>query len=150
MDMFGYLVIAAVCASGLFVFWFAVRYLPSRTVITLRQTSCLGSCPVFSLTIDGNGNVTYVGKQFVKVKGEQKFAISKNEVEELLQAFYALNYFSLKDEYTEDVRDLPSSITSLKHRGRYKQVINCVGGPIELSALEETLARIAKSRSLIP
>jgi hypothetical protein len=42
---------------------------PDDFVISLERTSCFGECPVYSVTIDAKGNVTYDGKRFVRVEG---------------------------------------------------------------------------------
>ena len=39
-------------------------------LITMERTPCHGTCPVYKLTISGNGEVTYEGHNFVEVEGE--------------------------------------------------------------------------------
>ena len=40
----------------------------SDLVITLERTACHGTCPIYKLTIEGNGTVIYEGQDFVQVK----------------------------------------------------------------------------------
>ena len=40
---------------------------PADTVMRLQRTSCLGPCPIYVVTIDARGMVTYDGDRFVRV-----------------------------------------------------------------------------------
>ena len=40
-----------------------------EVVITLERTACFGVCPVYKLTVYGDGRVVYEGKRFVRVEG---------------------------------------------------------------------------------
>jgi Domain of unknown function (DUF6438) len=53
---------------------------PQDVLVKLERTSCFGECPVYSVTIDGRGNVTYDGEQFVRVKGRATGRISVSRV----------------------------------------------------------------------
>ena len=70
--------------------------------ITLERTACYGTCPVYKLTITGDGMVVYEGRDFVEVKGEQTSSISPAQVQDLVDAFEQANFLSLHD-YTEQV-----------------------------------------------
>ncbi len=52
-------------------------------IITLERGACYGMCPVYSLTIYGNGKVVYKGDMFVKVAGKIVFGISEEKVKNL-------------------------------------------------------------------
>lgn len=62
-----------------------------------------------------------------------------------MRAFYAKGYFTLQDEYSAPVADLPTTTTSISIDGRYKQVINYYGAPEQLIELENMIDDIAKS-----
>lgn len=113
--------------------------------ITLDRTACFGSCPDYSLTIYGNGTVIYEGRNFVAVTGKQSATIPEQDVRNLVGYFYDINYFSLRDEYTAQVTDLPTTTTSIKIDGRFKQVIDYYGAPEELTLLEAKIDEVAKS-----
>jgi hypothetical protein len=38
--------------------------------IKLQRTMCYGTCPVYSVTVDKEGNVNYYGEMFVYKRGE--------------------------------------------------------------------------------
>ena len=113
--------------------------------ISLDRTACFGSCPDYSLTIYGNGTVIYEGRNFVVVTGKQSATIPEQDVRNLVGYFYDINYFSLRDEYTAQVTDLPTTTTSIKIDGRFKQVIDYYGAPEELVSLEAKIDEVGKS-----
>jgi len=71
----------------------------SDVVITLERTPCFGSCPVYSVTIRGDGRVEYIGKKFVRLTGRQDINVPVYKIQELVQQFYDIDYFSMKDVY---------------------------------------------------
>ena len=59
---------------------------PSDVVIRLERTACFGECPVYSVAIDGDGNVVYEGAKFVRVVGRQTDRIPASRVAAILDA----------------------------------------------------------------
>lgn len=116
-----------------------------NVVITLERTVCFGSCPDYTLTIYGNGTLIYEGRNFVAVTGRQTSNISQEHIQELARAFYAIGYFSLKNEYSAPVTDLPTTTTSIAIDGRYKKIVNYYGAPEQLIELENMIDDIAGS-----
>ena len=114
-------------------------------IISIERTVCFGSCPDYELTIYGNGTVIYEGRNFVAVTGMRTSTIPVQDVRGLVTEFYKINYFSLKDEYTAQVTDLPTTTTSIKIDGRFKQVVDYYGAPEALRQLEERIDRVANS-----
>jgi hypothetical protein len=121
-------------------------------VITLKRTPCFGACPIYSVTIYGNGTVVYEGERFVKVTGKRTHRISKASVRELVDEFFRIGYFSLRDEYVSvknpdgtvtQVTDLPSRDTSITIGTRAKSVHNYYGGPESLARLERKIDKIS-------
>ena len=47
---------------------------PPDTLIRLQRTECLGECPIYTVTIDARGTVTYEGEKFVRVIGRRTAA----------------------------------------------------------------------------
>ena len=73
-------------------------------LITLERTSCYGSCPVYKLTIRGDGSVTYEGQKFVRVEATRQITVDPSKVLELTQAFVDVGYFDLRDHYRETLQ----------------------------------------------
>jgi len=122
-------------------------------IITLERTGCYGTCPIYELTISGDGNVTYKGEGFVNVTGTHTAQITQEEVKELIDEFYKIEYFSLKDSYEEyRVTDMPSTITSITINGRTKTVRHYHGdknAPKELTELERKIDEITNSKQWV-
>ena len=118
-------------------------------VITIERGACFGPSPVYSLTIYGNGTVIYEGEMWVNVTGKQISQISQDKVKELVDEFYRIDYFSLKDRYEEPVTDLPSTTTSITINGKTKSVYNYLGAPRKLVELENKIDEITNSNKWI-
>ena len=122
-------------------------------VITLERTPCHGFCPVYKLTIDGDGTVVYEGKDFVSTKNREETAISQDKIDQLVQEFKIIDYFSLNDEYTtRTITDAPSVITSIILDGKTKTIEHYHGdfsAPEELTELEDRIDEIVNSEQWI-
>ena len=117
-----------------------------QVTITLERTACHGFCPVYTLTIQGDGTVVYEGKDFVKTRGRVKLTIQKEKIEQLIEEFEAIDYFNLNDEYTDrTITDAPSVITSITVDGITKTIEHYQGdftAPEELTRLEDKIDEI--------
>jgi len=120
-----------------------------NVIVTLERTECYGPCPVYKLTIDGNGGVIYEGEKYVKTKGKKTSKISLNKVKELVETFYTLDYFSLNDSYYGDITDLATVVTSISINGTTKRVIDYYGAPERLYQIENKIDEVANSKQWI-
>jgi len=115
--------------------------------ITLKRTTCFGSCPAYTVEISGDGSVVYQGQSYVVLTGEHHDQISKEALSQILDAFRKADYFSLKDQYAFGVTDNPTTITSIAFDGTKKSVIDYVGEqagmPHAVAQLEQTVDRVA-------
>jgi hypothetical protein len=120
-----------------------------EVVITLERTACFGNCPVYKLTIYGDGRVVYDGKKFVRIEGTITTVISEKEVKKLVNEFRNVDYFSFKDSYEDwNVTDMPSAITSIIINGKTKTVSHYHGdfnAPEKLTKLERKIDEIVGS-----
>jgi hypothetical protein len=90
--------------------------------ITLERTACFGRCPVYTVSLNGSGQVVYKGDDNVDLPGEQKSQIDPGNVLMLLKSFDHIHFFSLADHYQGSCTDLPSEIISLSIDGRSKKI----------------------------
>jgi len=130
-----------------------ISYAPSDIAITLERTPCFGTCPVYTVTIDGLGRVTYEGRQHVMRTGRQRGTIKMEEVETLLNEFLRARFMHALDEYRtrdfvkledgqyrrlgEGMSDLPSAILTLTLGSRTKRVLLHHSFPAELGRLPD-------------
>ena len=112
--------------------------IPADTLITLERTGCLGSCPVYKLTINADGTVEFRGMHVKEGRmvsdAVKKSHISRDKLASLLQAFQTADYWSFKDQYSfgdkacgESWTDYPSAITSIRVGGKTKSVDHYYG-----------------------
>jgi Domain of unknown function (DUF6438) len=129
----------------------------SDLVVSLERTACFGTCPVYQLTVYGDGRVVYDGQAFVAVRGKRTAQISPEQVQKLVQAIEAANFFSLADRYTVDATDLPGAWTSVTLNGQSKRVwrygssgdLGIDNAPKALTELEQAIDTIANAQQWI-
>ena len=110
----------------------------NQTLILLERTACFGNCPVYSITIRNNGSGIYVGKNFVKNIGEFTFNISKSEIDRILKKAEKIDFWNLKNEYYENISDLPTTYIQIKN----KKIKDYVGAPKQLKELQKLIDNI--------
>lgn len=113
--------------------------IPADTRISLERTHCYGPCPVYTVAIDARGMVTYRGSDYVRVKGRQTVRIERSALVDLLREAKRINLFAMRDVYTGDVTDLPTTIVTLTTNGRTKRIEDYVGAPEDLRRFEGAL-----------
>lgn len=138
---------------------------PSYPIISLERTICLGSCPAYTVTIDGKGVVTFstdtpaiseasalsrrldYGKPAVLLPGRHTDRISQDAVEALAKRFEDIGFFSLQDKYVGGGTDFPTFEVTIDTGDRRKKVTDYmgwdVGMPGNVSELENEIDRVA-------
>jgi hypothetical protein len=123
-----------------------------QAALTLERTACFGFCPIYKLTVYGNGKVVYEGKRFVKVTGTRTTTISQTALRKLIADFQKINYFKLQDSYTGGHTDAPSAITSLTMGKKQKTVHHYLpspDAPTQLTELENKIDAVVNSKQWI-
>lgn len=136
----------------------------TQTVITLERSACYGSCPVYRVTIEGNGQVSFttdtapvdgvdaVHREYqpatgVLVGGFHSDKVSTEQVASLVAKFEKAKFWGLKDTYRATVTDSPTYIVTLQAGDRKKVVVDYVGEsagmPAVVTQLEEAIDRVA-------
>src|SRR5438128_1704045 len=72
---------------------------PPDAIIRLQRTSCFGPCPIYTVTIDARGTVTYDGERFVRVVGRRTAQINRSTVAALLARAEQTRFFQMRDAY---------------------------------------------------
>jgi hypothetical protein len=96
--------------------------IPSDLLITLERTWCLGTCPIYEVSIDAQGRVAWRGQDYVDLPGEQSAQIPLDRVRELLARFEAIDFDALHDSYDVAVTDIPGAFISLRRNATSKRV----------------------------
>lgn len=131
---------------------------PADTEIRLQRTSCLGSCPIYTVTIDARGLVIYEGDKFVRATGRHTGQIGSAAVAKLLASAERIRFFDLRDayreiEYPDGTRstptDHPTTIITITINGRTKRVEDYFAPPDALIAFEREIDDAAGTRRWI-
>jgi hypothetical protein len=115
--------------------------------ISLTRTVCYGHCPAYTVSISGDGAVSYEGRQFVNVRGAQTATIAPEEVARLVERFDAAGFENLRSEYRGEVTDHPTFTLVFERDGRRKAVVDyagsSVGMPRVVRDLQDEVDRVA-------
>jgi hypothetical protein len=112
--------------------------------ITLQRTACFGSCPDYTVSIDGSGHIEFrsraenfpgeaeVHRAFsisdgVLVPGAHTDQIDPEIVRSLVRQFHDADFFELEDEYRALITDNPTYILTINTGTKSKTVIDYVG-----------------------
>lgn len=111
--------------------------------ITLQRTTCFGTCPEYTVTLRGDGTVTYSGRQFVRTPGNHTWKIDPAAVRALAREMETAGFFELKDEYTSLITDNPTTYTSLTIGNRSKKIKDYITGPPKLKDIEAKIDEVS-------
>src|SRR5690554_3964075 len=110
--------------------------------IKLQRTACYGTCPVYNVTVDNQGNVNYFGEMFVYKTGQHQWKISKYKIKQLNDK---LKEFDFKSFVYQTggvyVTDYPSCITTVKFTDGETKEINHYYGDV---LVDDRLTRFEK------
>ncbi len=94
-----------VSVAGLGALWlpgrgYSLVHAKNRDSLTIEMwhSNCQIGCPVYKITVHGNGAVEYVGEQFVKVRGAQASSLNEEQMQAVMVGFDRADFFSLEDQ----------------------------------------------------
>lgn len=108
-------------------------------IITIEKTICFGTCPAYLFKAYPNGSVTYTGKDYVKLVGEYKASISKEELANIKMLFNEADYFNFANVYSANITDLPTTYLYYDDGKQNKKIMDYHGAPESLKKLEQDL-----------
>jgi hypothetical protein len=128
---------------------------PPDASISLQRTSCFGPCPIYTVTIDARGIVTYDGERFVRVIGRRTAQIDTSIVAGLLARAESIRFFEMRDAYrviqhpdgtATMVTDLPTKFVTVTVNGRTKKIEDYVAAPDSLAEFEREIDAAAGTK----
>lgn len=91
--------------------------------IRLVRHGCYGSCAQYSVTVLGNGRVSYEGTDFVRVKGRARAMIADKAVDDLIRRVNDIHFFSFQPQkYQKCVTDGPTASIAVSEPGLERQI----------------------------
>lgn len=117
--------------------------------LKMDKGACFGSCPVYSLEIDHQGNAIYDGKRFTEKSGMYKYKLTKDQFKQVTDQLELMNFFALQDNFKSDVADLPTVTIAHTHRGLKKSISGKDTRPKRVLDLQKILEDIAKSEGWV-
>jgi hypothetical protein len=93
--------------------------------LELSRSSCAGTCPVYRVTVDAHGAVTFDGLEMTSVIGIRRRALTVDELEELAGVVRGLR------DATCSVMDAPRSTIRVRQNGR-ETTVRRNGGCVRL------------------
>lgn len=117
--------------------------------IELSRSGCFGSCPSYTVTLQGNGRVDYWGGQYVSIAGPQNVRVPPTTVAALLAKFRTDNFLGLNGSYRVEATDLPTYVLTLRLGARSKVVEDyggeMIGMPGVVTDLENAVDKASDS-----
>lgn len=112
--------------------------------LKMEKGACFGSCPVYSLEIDNQGNALYDGKRFTDKSGVHKYKLSTEQFKQVTDQLTLMNFFALQDNFKSNVADLPTVTIAHTHRGLSKSISGKDTRPKRVLELQKILEEIAQ------
>ena len=117
--------------------------------IKLERGMCYGTCPVYSVSLSGNGTVSWVGEMFVEVTGNQTGYVDPALVGDLYDLLTEGGILDFEDSYNHrNITDMPSAILTVRNGSFVKSVYHYHGdftAPEELVKMERAVDNVANS-----
>ncbi len=101
-------------------------------VLTMKRGECYGTCPVYEVSIDDAGNVTFNGIKHTKTIGKATSKISSGDIDRLVSELNAVKFYRLSQNYDQNscpdfATDMSTVTISLKLNGLIKTVNHNLG-----------------------
>lgn len=112
----------------------------------LERTPCFGRCPVYGVSVHRDGRVEYEGRRFVGQVGRVSAQLTPAQLDDLVQAFHAANFFALEHQKaSRHTTDLPGAVLTFHENGQARTIRDDHGDPgwpQALRALEDRIDEI--------
>lgn len=125
---------------------------PAYSRVSLERRPCYGTCPVYRVSVAGDGVVVFEGLQHVDSIGRFTGRIDDDRAAALSRLFQELDFFTLADKYAYGepncptyATDAPTVVTAVTVGGRSKTVehdLGCANVPQRLVDLERRIDEI--------
>src|SRR5690606_25915270 len=91
--------------------------------IIYSSTGCYGTCPIYNISIDSEGNVLFYGEEYTNPIGIYHSKATTNQTEFIFGKFRNANPIKLEDKYYETVTDMATYTTTFVKDGKVIKTI---------------------------
>lgn len=114
--------------------------------IEFQTSGCYGTCPIFNLKIDNNGNAKYNGQAYMKHIGKSKMKIPIKSFNELTELLEYIKVKELENNYAVPWTDDQTSTLKIYFEDNSVKIIKDYGllGTFGLKAIYNKLIEIGK------
>jgi len=117
--------------------------------ITLKRTSCFGTCPDYEIRIRGDGRVSYKGEYWVDVRGVYRYRVPADAVAKLVQSARARNLWSMRAKYDGQISDVPTYYLTLRVGNQTHSITDYAGRgagmPVAVDEFQDEVDAVAHS-----
>jgi hypothetical protein len=116
--------------------------------IIFEADACFGTCPIFTMTIAGDGTAHYNAKMYNDKQGEFNAVIKHLQIDSLNQLIEKSDLLSLKNEYSSNWTDQPTYTLTVKLNNGQTKTISDYGpnGPEKLKDLYHLIFSLRQSQ----
>ncbi len=100
---------------------------PADSAVTLERTDCFGTCPVYKVTIHGDGKVEYSGTQYVGVTSDLSYTVSPADAAALFDQLRKDEVWSAQNAYVGAETDSANTLITLNIGGQTKTIRDYLG-----------------------
>jgi hypothetical protein len=122
-----------------------------NTTISLERTVCFGTCPVYRVSVSGDGHAAYLGILHVDVRGEHHYQVNPRGVARLLESARDKDLWSLRPAYRSSVSDGATYTIVISSGDRMLQIVDYMGEgagmPAAVTTFEEEIDEVAQTAS---
>ncbi len=121
------------------------KFQGDEVVYQLKKGGCFGRCPIYKLSVYGNGLAEFEGERFTEMLGTYQRKLSSDEMKSLQSTFQTVDFDTLQASYKSRIPDLPLITVGYKvsdtlalHSGKMER-------PESLKSLQYALENLVKS-----
>jgi hypothetical protein len=111
--------------------------------ITLRRGPCFGNCPIYELTLRGDGTASYDGGDYAPRNGRYEGRVDPAAVESLLDLLEEVDFWRMEPDRQLRVQDLPEIILTAERANRGRHRVHTNLPPRELEPVQVAIDSVA-------
>ena len=115
------------------------------STIELKRLGCYGTCPIYTFTLNSEGEAKFEGERFTEKLGSWEKQFDETELRPLWDLVSEKDWSLYDDEYPSNVSDLPATVLSIKMKRKVKMIYIQGEHPKALDDISNVLIMLAES-----